>query len=265
MPLTTKRRYIPSSFDIIGSRDKAVAVVEIPEGPGKKAVAEAVMSQHKNVRSVFLKASERKGIYRLRALKLIAGSKNSEVIHIEYGCRLLLDPCKVYFSPREGSERMRLAETVRPGETVMVFFAGVGSFPIVISRKSMANRIVGIELNPVAVGYFRKNIKLNKTENILVVEGDVKEKAPNFYGSCTRVIMPLPESAIDYLEYAIKCLKKNGVIHLYCFSKEDEIKNVIKTVSSICAKYRSRCTVSATAVLPHSPRMYKYRLDCVMR
>ncbi len=257
---------VPSSFDIIGNREKAVAVIEIPEELKKKCkvIASALMEHHRNVKSVFLKASERKGVYRLRKLRLISGHRNAVVIHAESGCRFEMDVRKVYFSPREGTERLRVAGMVKHGETVMVFFAGAGPFPILISKKSGAKDIIGIEINPDAVEYFQKNILLNKTRNVKSVLGDVKDKAEEFYGNCDRVVMPLPETSLGYLEYAMSCLKPKGTVHLYCFAEESSIGDVIKKSRGICKKTRRRCSVSANKVLPYGPGIYKYRLDiCV--
>lgn len=254
---------VPSSFDIIGNKDKAVAIIDIPKELTRKSkvIASALMQHHKNVKSVFLKASERKGIYRLRKLRLIAGSRDTEVIHAEYGCRFILDTRKVYFSPRESTERLRVSELVKEGEIVIVFFAGIGPFPIIIAKKSKAAKIIGIEINPVAVGYFRKNIELNKTNNVEAILGDVKEKAAGFYGICDRVIMPLPETAIDYIGYAAKCLKTHGFIHLYRFCEENKIRETTEEVAAICKELKVRSKISSSKVLPYGPKIYKYRLD----
>ncbi|HDH07392.1 MAG TPA: hypothetical protein ENF87_03380, partial [Thermoproteales archaeon] len=129
-------KLVPSSYDIIGSRQKAVVIIELPENLGDKRllVAKALMKIHKNVKSVLVKKSARKGIYRLRELEVILGEKDTEVIHVEYGYRLKLDPTKVYFSPRESTERQRIARQVREGEVVMVMFAGVGPYAFAILR-----------------------------------------------------------------------------------------------------------------------------------
>src|SRR3989344_532576 len=76
---------VPSSFDIIGSREKAVAIIELDEKLKKKGkiIAHALMQQHKNIVSVLLKESARKGKYRIRKMKLIGGQNNTEVIHKE--------------------------------------------------------------------------------------------------------------------------------------------------------------------------------------
>lgn len=266
--LTKKQlMHVPSSFDIVGNRDKAAAIIEVPQElrDKTKLIAEAIMKQHKNVRSVLLKASERRGVYRLRKLKLIAGDKKTVVTHAESGCVFLLDPTKVYFSPREVTERQRVAGLVKPKEMVAVFFSGIGAFPIIIAKKSKAKNVIGIEINPVAFDYFKKNIELNKTENVQVILGDVKERAAHCYGICNRVIMPLPESAVNYLEYAIKCLKNNGVVHLYCFSEEGGINQKAKETIRAIKNLGYACKVSFSKVLPYGPGIYKYRLDITVR
>src|SRR5437867_13270257 len=73
---------LPSSFDVIGSKEKSVAILEIPEGLERieKEIAESVMELQKNIKSVLKKVSKRKGKERIRELKLIAGEKNTEVL-----------------------------------------------------------------------------------------------------------------------------------------------------------------------------------------
>lgn len=254
---------LPSSFDIIGSRQKAVAVVEIPKELEKKErlIARAIMKKHKNVKSVLKKASPIRGVYRTRDYTLIAGNKNTEVTHTESGCRFLLDPQLVYFSPRESTERLRIAERVREGETVMVFFAGVGPFPVVIEKKSKPARIIAVEINPAAVEYLWKNIRLNKSGLIEVVLGDVAGNISAYEGKCDRVLMPLPEKSEDYIREAIECLKPGGICHFYCFSGSDldGKKDKIKTAAGEMKK-KIRFA-GEQRVLPYGPRISKYRID----
>jgi len=260
-------KFVPSSFDIIGSKEKAVAIIEIPRelSKRKKLIAEALMKKHKNVKTVLNKRSPRKGIYRIRDLELLAGDENTEVVHVESGCRFLIDPKKVYFSPREGTERLRIAKKVRKNENVMIFFAGVGPFAIIIAKKAMPRKVVGIEINPIAVEYFNKNIKLNKIKNCNVIFGDVKEvvkRRKDLHKNFDRVIMPLPESAFNYIEEAILCLKKGGVCHYYCFSSQEKIcdeKNRIQnTVKNLGHKVKF---IEVKKVLPWGPGIWKFRID----
>ncbi len=241
------------SFDIIGNKEKAIAIVNF--SPCSKKFANEIMKRHKNVKTVLENVSPREGVYRTRKYKIVAGSRNTEVIHIESGFRFSLDIRKVYFSQREGTERQRIAKLIKKGETVMVFFAGVGPFAIVAAKK--AKKVIGIEINPDAVKYFKKNIILNKLNNIEVVLGDVKQKAKKYYRKCDRVLMPLPESSLSYLEEAVKCLKPGGVCHFYFFSTENEIKKIKKEIKNI-AKVRF---LKLQRVLPYGPRIWKMRLD----
>jgi len=258
---------VPSSFDIIGNKEKAIAIIEIPTQlkKKKKIIATALMKQHKNIKTVLGKESPRKGRYRTRKLKIIKGKKNTEVLHVESGCRFLLDPKKVYFSPREGTERMRIAEKINKNEVVAIFFAGVGPFAIIIGKKAKPKKIIGIEINPTAVKYFKENIRLNKLENVEIVEGDVEKEAKKFYKKCNRVLMPLPEKSEEYLEEAINCVK-SGIIHFYCFSEEDKISEKKRKISSVAKKLKRKLKIiSINNVLPYGPRIWKYRIDFKVR
>lgn len=251
----------PSSFDIIGSKEKAVAIIDIPEELLKKQkiIASALIQKHKNIKSVLLKASSRKGKYRTRQYKLIAGSRNTEVLHKENNCRFLLDLRKVYFSQREATERLRIVNKVRKSETFMVFFAGIGPFAIEIAKIAKPEKVIGIEVNPDAVKYFKKNVALNKTD-VDVIRGDVKTKAKKFYRKCDRVLMPLPEKSLEYINYAIKCLKPKGVCHVYLFSEESKINEIKNKIRSNAKDRKIRFT-DLQRVLPYGPGIWKYRLD----
>jgi tRNA (guanine37-N1)-methyltransferase len=251
-------------FDIIGSKQRAVAIIE--DGKDPKAIASTIMEKHKNVHSVLQRISARRGKYRLYKYKLIAGSRNTEVVHRESGCNFMLDPKKVYFSPREGTERMRIAKKIGTNEHVAVFFAGVGPFALVAAKHSRAAEIIGIEINPAAVKYFKRNILLNKTKNVSVVKGDVAKIARRFYGKFDRIVMPLPERGIEYLGYALKCLKKRGIVHFYCFAKEEEIEKWKRKIAQRAKRAKKKIKfLEIQKVLPWGPRIWKTRFDIAVR
>lgn len=255
---------VPSSFDIIGNKEKAVAVIEIPRELEAKQdiIAKAIIRKHKNVKSVLKKGSPVRGVHRVREYAIIGGSANTEVVHAESGCRFLLDPKTVYFSPRESTERMRIAEQIRDGDVVMVFFSGVGPFPLVIEKKAKPGRIIAVEINPAAVEYFWKNIKLNKSQLIEVILGDVAGNVEKFYGQCDRVLTPLPESSMEYLAEAIKCLKPGGTCYFYCFSSEKELDDKKEKMQSIAKSVKKKIRfLGVQRVLPYGPRIWKYRID----
>ncbi len=250
-----------SSFEIIGSKEKAIAIVEIPDElkRNQKQIAQEIFKKHKNVRTVLKKISERTGTYRIKKYRIITGDKNTEVIHKESGCRFKLDPRKVYFSSREGTERLRIASQVKKNEKVLVMFAGVGPFAIIISKKQPSYEIVAIEINPQAVKYMKENIKLNKIENITPIKGDVREISKKYFSYFDRIIMPLPHDADKFLSLAIKCLNKKGTIHLYIIEREDEIKQKAKKIILKIKNHKTKYKIKK--VLPYSPRTNKYCID----
>ena len=265
-------KYVPSSFDIVGSREGAIAIVEIPEGGEylKELIARAIMSRHRNVRTVLAKKSGRKGVYRVREYELVAGDPNTEVVHKEHGIRLKLDVTKVYFSPREATERLRVARQVKPGEVVIVMFAGVGPYALMIAKvQPRVRKVIAIEINPDAYRYMVENVRLNKVEDKVVpVLGDVRDKAPEWYGMCDRVVMPLPKGAYLFLGEAFQCLKpEGGYVHFYHWAHESELYvQAYRHLELHSWLYgMSLKVLGARKVSPYAPRVYKVCLDIELK
>lgn len=245
------------AYDIIGSKEKSVALLGVNEKNPEQAAKE-IMKSHKSVKSVLQKLSERKDTFRLYPCKLIAGEKNTEVIHKEYGYSLKLDPQKAYFSPRESTERQRIAEMVKPREEILVMFSGVCPFPIAIAKKqTLISKIYAVEINPSAHEYALENIKLNRLEKkIIPILKDIREAKD--LGKFDRIIMPLVERAIDYLDEAFSHSKKGTIIHLYGLSNV-QLEEKVEEVAKKCkVKYK---IVGSQGVLPYAPRVSKVRID----
>jgi tRNA (guanine37-N1)-methyltransferase len=257
--------YIPSSFDIIGSKEKSVAIIEIPEEivQFENEIATAIIELHKNVKSVLSKKTGRYGDFRIRDFSLIYGDEDTEVIHKESGCRFKLDPRKVYFSQRESTERERIVSQVTEFENILVMFSGVGPFPICIAKKRPNTKITAIEKNKDAHQYCVENIKLNKVEDqVSPILGDVLEVCPNFE-TFNRILMPLPKGAFQFLEYAIPLLVSGGVLHFYHWSNKDNLYDEAeKIVSSTAYKFsRSIEVLNRVRVSKYSPGTSKIRID----
>lgn len=252
------------SFDIIGSREKAVAIIKMNYEGDPEEIADEIMRRHKNVRAVLLEESPREGDIRLRKLRLIRGSEDTEVVHIEYGMRIKLDPRLVYFSPREGEERQRIARKVRPGEKVLVMFAGVGPYAIAVAKRQPEAHVVGVEINEVAYRYFLENIRINKVEGrVEALLGDVRDVCPRFFGAFDRVIMPLPLQAYHFLDIAIKSLKSSGgELHFYYWGGEDAFEKAELLVREEAERLGfSSKVLEKRRVSSYSPRTWKVRLD----
>lgn len=219
---------IPKSMDIIGD----IATIEIPPElePYKNDLGCAILQAHKGIRTVLAKASAITGTYRLREFTFIAGEPKTETIHKEHGCKYYIDLAKVYFSPRLSYEHSRVASLVKENEKVVDMFAGVGPFSILIAKTHENVRVYAIDINPSAFELLKKNIRLNRVENkVHPILGDAKQVVKDrLKGTADRVIMNLPEKAIEFLDAACETLKpEGGTIHFYTFAKaSDSIENL---------------------------------------
>jgi tRNA (guanine37-N1)-methyltransferase len=257
---------VPRSLDIIGSKTKAVAIVELPDElkEFELEIADAAMKIHKNVHSVLAKESGREGEFRNRRLRLIAGDPDTEVVHKEDGCLFKLDPRDVYFSPRESEERERVSGKVADGESVLVMFSGVGPFPIRIAKRHANVRVTAVELNPRAHNYCVENVCINRVEDrVTVLLGDVREICPKLGMKYDRVLMPLPKGAHAFLNVAMPMLREGGVLHLYHWGREPDLFSGAEELLARCAdglNVRFE-TLERVKVSQYSPRVWKIRLD----
>ena len=209
---------IYNSFDIIG--DIAIIKMRSSNKANAETVANKIMSIHKSVKSVFIQTSPILGDFRVRALRLVAGEDKTSTRYRESGCVFAVDVEKCYFSPRLLHERSRIAGLVKPNETVVNMFAGVGCFSIIIAKTVSKTKVFSIDVNPVAVQYMTENIRINRVfGKVVPLLGDSKEIIKtNLLGVADRVLMPLPEKALEYLPYALSALKEQGGwIHYYDF------------------------------------------------
>ncbi|UCH57843.1 MAG: class I SAM-dependent methyltransferase family protein [Candidatus Bathyarchaeota archaeon] len=257
---------ITRSFDIYGSKRKAVAIIEIPKelGDVEGAIAQALMKINKNVKSVLVKESGREGAFRTRELRLVAGAPDTEVLHREAGCLFRLDPKTVYFSPRESSERDRLTAAVNEGEEVLVMFSGVCPLPIRIAKKHKRIRVTAVELNPEAHNYAIENIHLNRVgDRVLALQGDVREICPKLGRLYDRIAMPLPKGAFRFLDVAVPLLKDEGFLHMYHWADENDLFSEAKGHIRGAAEAGGKVAefVNWVRVSQYSPRTWKVRID----
>jgi len=223
-----------SSFDIIGD----IAIIKHNNIQNPKVVAKKILSIHRNVKAVFTPITQITGDYRIRELDLLAGEHNTFTTHKESGCFFKVDIAKCYFSPRLSYEHSRIANLVKPGEVVVNMFAGVGCFSIFIAKKQHSAKVYSIDVNPAAYECMQQNVKINcASGKVTSLLGDAKDIIETkFQGVADRVLMPLPEKALEYLPVALSALKTSGGwIHYYDFqhaaSKEDPMGKTKKKIA----------------------------------
>jgi len=234
---------VPSSFDMMG---KILVFSDFPKQLSKKEkiIGSEILKNYTHIKSVFKKTKKYSGKFRTPKLKLISGKNNKETIHKESNVRLKLNVEKIYFSPRLSEERKRIFKQVKNNEIVLVMFSGCAIYPIVIAKNTNSKEIYGIEINPTAHKYALENIKLNKLENkIKLFLGDVKKVMPKINKKFNRIIMPLPKEAENFLNLALNKIKKNGKIHFYSFSEENNYDKFKKIINEECKKKNKKCKI----------------------
>ena len=253
-----------SSFDVVGD----IAVLRVPDPllPKKHIIAEALLSSLKNVRTVLMQTTPVEGEFRLRGLEVLAGEPRFETTYKEHGCIYKVNISTVYFTPRLSTERLRVANRVKDGEVVVNMFAGVGPYSILIAKKVKDVKVYSIDNNPEAYRYMQENIKQNKVEHKVVpLFGDAAEIIRSrLHQAADRVIMPLPEKALSYLDAAYSALKcGRGIIHYYAhtFYKRGE-DPLQKTVEEVKGKAAFKFEVEyADVVREVGPRLAQVVLD----
>ncbi len=209
--------YIPQAFDTIGN----LAILEldrwgeISEIIGSMSevqnilslVGETIIKLHKNITSVLRKGGNIQGEYRVRKYDVIAGSNQTSTLHKENNCMFHVDPTKMFFSSRLSFERNRVSSLkIKKNSLILDCFAGCGPFSVQIAHNHDA-KIFGVEKNPDAFDYFKKNVVLNSKRligSIFPYLGDFRDFHDSKEGKfCLNkidyIIMNLPERVYEFI------------------------------------------------------------------
>ncbi len=241
------------SFDVLGN----IAIVKFPEGTKKtekKKIAEKILKENSGIRTILEKKHKIKGRLRKLSTEFVAGENTKEVLYRENNCVFRFNTDKTYFSPRLSNERKEIASEIKKGENVLVMFAGVAPFSIVIAKNSQAKKVFSNEINREANKYAEMNIKMNKLQDkVELLNGDVKKVVKMIYShkfvshpptpngkvnicenSCPQkfdvIVMPRPQLKDSFLKEAFSLSKKGTRIYYYDFCKKDEMNFVVEKI-----------------------------------
>jgi tRNA (guanine37-N1)-methyltransferase len=247
-----------ADYDLIGS----IAIIK-GEGKNKKEKLKQAneLLRRSNIKSVYEKKDRIKGRLRTVSLQFVKGVRNTITDHVENGCKFILDVKSCYFSPRLSGERKLIAKKIKRNESVLVMFAGIGVYPIVINKICKSNKIVGIELGRECCKYFKKNLVMNKMENkIDIIQGDVKKKIPK--EKFDVVVMARPNLKDSFLKEGLKASKKGTRIYYYAFCHEDKIKSVTNNLKKEASQIRREIRITKTVKAGDiAPSKYRYRIE----
>ncbi len=222
-----KYENIARGYDILGN----IAIIKYinKSEKSKKLIGKAeqiakwIINSNPSIKTVVAQTSPISGKFRLRKFKYISGIKTFIATYKENNCIFKFDIRKTFFSNRLSYERSRINKLIKPKEAIIVMFAGIGPFAIVIAKQHKLTNIICIELNKNAVHYLKENIKLNKIENIKAELGNVKKIYSKYKNFANRVIVPMPKSSIDYLDQILSVCQKTAIIHIYVFGDRDTV------------------------------------------
>ena len=234
------------SFNILGN----VAVVNFSDGTkssDKKKFAQEILHKNGGIKTVLEKSGKFSGRLRKMKTKYLAGEKNKEVLYKENNCTFRFNLDTTYFSPRLSNERKEITSFIKKDSTVLVMFAGVGPFSIVIAKNSKPKEVYSNEINREANNYAKLNVQLNGVKNkINFVNGDIKKVAPKLKEDSKKfdfIVMPRPNLKESFLEQAFMLSKKGTKIFYYDFCKVDETESVVNKIKQQAKKSKKKIKI----------------------
>ncbi|NPA47954.1 MAG: class I SAM-dependent methyltransferase family protein [Thermococci archaeon] len=243
-------------YDVIGD----VAVIQIP--PELEHRVDDIVWGLRRVHP-FLRVIARKGFhegkFRIRDYSIIWGEERLNTVHRENGVEIAVDLSKAFFNPRMKGERYRLAQLVKDGERVLIPFAGVLPYALVIARYRRV-KITAVELNRDAYELGLENVRRNERKlrgEIEFIHGDAFKVLPELPGH-DRVISPTPRG-VDAL--ALTLPKAERWLHYYDFVHEDEIAAFRRRITEECRRLGRECEVRVKKVSDFKPHVFKVCAD----
>jgi tRNA (guanine37-N1)-methyltransferase len=213
----------------------------------KKKFANELLKKHKQIKTVLEKSGKFSGRLRKMETKHLAGERTKEILYKENNCVFRFNIDTTYFSPRLSNERKEIASLIKKDEKVLVMFAGVAPFSIVIAKNSKAKKVYSNEINREANKYAELNISLNKAKNkIELVNGNIKKVAERLKKQNKKmevIVMPRPQLKDTFLEQAFMLSKKGTRIYYYDFCRVDEKNLIVDKIKSEAKKYKKKIKI----------------------
>jgi tRNA (guanine37-N1)-methyltransferase len=256
----------PSPEDVLGFRPsyEVVGDIAIVEPERAEAVADVLLSICKPVRAVIAPVSDVEGEFRTRRFRHVAGERRTVTLHREHGLRYRVDLENAYFTPRLGTERLRIARLVRPGDHILDMFAGVGPFSLLLAKRGA--RVIAIDKNPAAVFLLRENARLNKVKEIEILEGDAAALALRYEKTADHVIMNLPQTASQFLVPAMRAARPGGIVHYYAIAPEEDLYKDEALIKKTADDLGTSAEILYRGVVrSYAPRRYNVVMDILIR
>lgn len=274
------------SYDIVGN----IAVLKEEKGNKKRALA--ILRENPHVKTAVEKVGKFKGRLRKMQTRFLAGEKTKEVLYKENDCVFRFNLDETYFSPRLSNERKEIASKIGEKDKVLVMFAGVAPFSIVIAKRAKPMIVFSNEINRQANKYAELNIELNKVKGkVILVPGDARKLPQKMKELCSLrsleknvraksltksglskylvqqnnlpkfdvIIMPRPQLKDSFLDIAFKLCKKGTKIFYYDFCEVENKEKIIERIKSEAKKAKKKIKIlrikDAGEIAPYKVRI----------
>lgn len=249
-----------TGYDVFGN----IAVMKFPEKikkSEKMKMARKILGR--GITTVLEKKNKVSG--RLRTIKtdFLLGEKTKEAVYLESGCKFKFNIETCYFSPRLSGERLDVAREIKKEDNVLVLFAGVAPFPIIIARRTGA-RVTSVELGRECYKYAKENVIVNKlSDKIKVIQGDVKNLDKLISGKFDKILMTRPQLKSTFLKYIWKFCRKGTKVYYYDFGKD--VEDIIEKVKSDAKSARKKIKIFGfKKVGDIAPYKFRFRVDFII-
>ncbi len=202
---------LPDRWERLGR----VLLLKLPGGLLPREVEAAdLYARVLGVGAVLLDEGAVTGPERRPTVRLVWG-EGTTTVHREHGVEYEFDAARQMFSKGNVHERLRMGRAVRPGETVVDMFAGIGYFSLPMAVLGEPRRVVATEMDPEAHGWLVRNVARNGVGDVVEARlGDCREVAPE--GVADRIVMGYVGGTEAFLDIAVRALdEEGGVVHLH--------------------------------------------------
>lgn len=255
--------FLPNGYQKVGH----IVIVNLREElkNSKEIIGKELLNFDKSIKTVCVKSGVITGDLRRPQIEFVCGEEDFVVENFENGVWFCYDVRKIMFAKGNVSERGRLPKLVKEDETIVDMFIGIGYFSLPIAKLSNPKIIYGIDLNEDSIHWLKESIKKNKLNNIEVIRGDSKDEVKNLIKKgiiADRVLMgylPPPE---EFIPYALKILKKEGIVHYDALIRPQHYEKDIEHVLELFRKEGRKIElINPQRVKSYGPKVDHYVLD----
>ena len=238
------RAILPKDIEIITAFETIghIARLNLPDTlmPYKHIIGTVILDKNPALATVATKTGNIETKFRTFPMEVLAGEDNFLTEVKENNCRFKLDFSKVYWNSRLTTEHTRIVNFLKPTDTVVDVFAGIGPFAVPAAK--MGCKMVHCnDLNPESFHWLNENIRINKLRRDCIksfnLDGrDFMRKMLSEKVDMDCMLMNLPAMAIEFLDVLSEFPEyhKTFTIHCHCFSKEENfMEDIVQRAETV--------------------------------